>query len=254
MASSIRNGWRKPLGNINELVGRSDRRKKKGKQDMTKRTEKCKGLCLLAAAMGLCLALLGVATPALAENAVTAEVPFSYAVKGELAPKDAEATFKIAATDEGETLLPVSETVTSKPGIFKFVLKGEVTQPGEHHYHVTQIAGSDKDWNYDAAEFDVTVFVGWENGVAGSTLNQIQVSFFDKDGSLDKDPGFANTCNKKPFSGNANTPAKTTKGGKSVVKTGDTTQPLWIGIGMAGAVAVAFGIWERGRKDNGREF
>ena len=153
---------------------------------MTKRTDKCKGLGLLAAALGLCLALLGVAKPALAENAVTAEVPFSYAVKGELAPKDAEATFKIVATDQGETLLPVSDTVTAKPGVFKFDLKGEVAQPGEHHYHVTQVAGSDKDWTYDAAEYDVTVYVGWENGVAGSTLSYIQVNFFDKSGSLDK--------------------------------------------------------------------
>lgn len=222
---------------------------------MTKRTDKCKGLGLLAAALGLCLALLGVAKPALAENAVTAEVPFSYAVKGELAPKDAEATFKIVATDQGETLLPVSDTVTAKPGVFRFDLKGDVAQPGEHHYHVTQVAGSDKDWTYDAAEYDVTVYVGWENGVAGSTLSYIQVNFFDKSGSLDKDPGFTNTCNRKPTPAKTTTAtAKTTKGGSAVVKTGDTTQPLWVGLGIAGAVAVAAGVWMHGRKSNGQEF
>jgi LPXTG-motif cell wall-anchored protein len=88
--------------------------------------------------------------------------------------------------------------------------------------------------------------------VAGSTLSYIQVNFFDKSGSLDKDPGFTNTCNRKP------TPAKTTtataKGGSAVVKTGDTTQPLWVGLGIAGAVAVAAGVWMHGRKSNGQEF
>jgi pilin isopeptide linkage protein/LPXTG-motif cell wall-anchored protein len=226
----------------------------------TRRGAANRGLGLVAAALGLCLALLGAATPALAANAVTAEVPLAYAVKGDSASSDTEATFKITATDEGETLLPVAETVTSKPGTLKFELKGRVSQPGEHHYHVTQVAGTDSSWTYDSAEFDVTVYVGWQGGVAGSTLNQIQVSYTDGEGSTVKGPTFTNTYTKAA-EGEKNTPAKaatasgtTTKGGSSVVKTGDSTQPLWIGLGAAGAVIVAAGIWLHYRRRDGREF
>ncbi|MGN0075611.1 MAG: hypothetical protein ACI38Z_01345, partial [Parafannyhessea sp.] len=122
------------------------------------------------------------------------------------------------------------------------------------------VAGADSNWTYDAAEYDVTVYVGWSGGVAGSTLGQIQVSYADASGATVKDPTFTNAYSK-PSEPAKTTPtstttasAKTTKGGSSVVKTGDYTQPLWTGLGVAGALAVAAGIWMHCRRSNGREF
>lgn len=148
---------------------------------------------LLAVAGALVLALAW-ASPAHAQGLARVVVPMTLATSGTDVPVDATFSFRIEPLDEGEALLPQRELVTTAAGDFSFVLAGDVEEPGEHRYRVTQV-GDDRDgWELDRRAVEVTVTVGWAGDAAGGTLEALDVSLarYGADGTKLDDTGFHN--------------------------------------------------------------
>lgn len=200
-------GWRKRLGIKQGLLAMA--------------------LCALAA-----FALVATPADAYAYDEVTAQVQVEVALSGDT-PAQSE-TFTVAMEPaDGETVSPAQNEVTiTGAGTGTFAVS--YAKPGEHHYTVTQTAGSADRWTYDTKVYDVTVYCMWNE--SNDTL-YTEVSCKGSDGYKYDSCIFTNSYDAPDPQPTEETTEETVV--EQLVKTGDAQMMLGIGAAIVAACACA---------------
>lgn len=211
-------------------------------------------LAMLMATLGLSFAFVFAAAGAVSAQAteydpVSAKVPVTVEVSGSgsaEAAKDQTFTFTIAGAD-GEKVLP-EQTSLSVQGAGTAAFYLAFDEVGEHHYTVTQTAGSAERWGYDTQVYDVAVYCMW-NEKEDSLYTAIFVRNVDGLKMGDEGCLFTNGY-EAPAEPGAPSQSSQAGGQRASVmpQTGDTTVAVGAGVIAVAALCVAGGFYLRKRQ------
>lgn len=168
---------------------------------------------------------------------VTGEVPITFAVTGDEATDAPTFTATMTAAD-GEEIAPDQASVTVT-GAGEAVLSATFDEVGEHHYTVTQTAGSAKNWTYDTQVYDVTIYCMWEE-----STDSLFTTVIIKDAEGYK----ADDCT---FTNSYKAPAKKVQKKKgTLAHTGDDSGAYIAAALGAGVIVVCAGVVLRRRRND----